>query len=161
MGIKFWSNVGRRAVLVGLVAALVWCAGPATSASAAMARDHYFDITVRSARCGYEVLPHATWMRPEGQYCIVHLRFRNVTHAPVRLTLTAWFQYAYTTDGTRHPGRLIATSAESRRHNPFFTQVAAGAAANGLVVFDVPKGQRITSLRIKESITSTGVTLRV
>ena len=84
-----------------------------------------------------------------------------MTGAPVRLTLTAWFQYAYTPDGTRHPGRLLATTAESRRHNPLLRQVAAGATSGGLVVFDIPTGQRLTSLRIKESITSSGVTLPV
>jgi hypothetical protein len=138
-----------------LTAALI----PASPAAAA--RDRYFDITVTRARCGYEVLPRATWLRPEGQYCIVHLAFRNATHAPVRLTLTAWFQYAFSTDGTRHPGRMLATAAESQHRNPFFRQVAAGATTGGLVVFDLPKGQHLTSLRIKESITSPGVTLRV
>jgi hypothetical protein len=150
MGELFWSRTLIRLVSVALLAA-----GLTT-----LARDRYFDVTVRSARCGYEVLPHATWLRPEGQYCIVHLAFRNVTGAPVRFTLTAWFQYAYTPDGTRHPGRMLATSAESQRHNPFFQNVAAGATSRGLVVFDIPTGQRLTSLRIKESITSPGVTLR-
>lgn len=141
---------------VALTTALMVPASPA-----AAARDQYFDIRLVSARCGYEVLSHATWLRPEGQYCIVRLSFRNVTSAPVRLTLTAWFQHAYSNDGTRHPGRMLATMAESQRHNPFLRQVAPGASTRGLLVFDLPVGQRITSLRIKESITSPGVTLRV
>jgi len=152
--------------IAALTAALI-PASPAAAAlipasPAAAARDHYFDVKVTRARCGYEVLPHAsTWLRPEGQYCIVHLAFRNVTGAPVRFTLTAWFQHAYSSDGTRHPGRMLATAVESQRHNPFFREVAEGATVRGLVVFDIPTGQRITSLRIKESITSPGVTLRV
>jgi hypothetical protein len=153
----FQRTLPAAAILTVLMVGAVVPASPA----AAAARDRYFDIRVISARCGYEVLPHATWLRPEGQYCIVHLSFRNVTSAPVRLTLTAWFQYAYSTDGNRHSGRMLATTAESKRTNPFLRQVAAGARTAGLLVFDLPTRQRITSLRIKESITSPGVTLPV
>jgi hypothetical protein len=151
MGELFWSRALCRLLTVALLA----------TGLTTLARDQYFDVTVARARCGYEVLPHATWLRPEGQYCIVHLAFRNVTGAPVRLTLTAWFQYAYSSDGTRHPGRMLATTVESQHHNPFLRQVAPGARTGGLLVFDLPKGQHLTSLRIKESITSPGVTLRV
>jgi hypothetical protein len=149
-----------RAICRILLAMAAAMAALVPASPAAAARDRYFDIAVISARCGYEVLPNATWLRPEGQYCIVNLSFRNVTSAPVRLTLTAWFQHAYSTDGTRHPGLMLATTAASKRNNPFLRQVAAGARTTGLLVFDLPDGQRITSLRIKESITSPGVTLR-
>jgi hypothetical protein len=148
-----------RALCLILVGGVL--AGGAATHAPTLARDRYFDITVTRATCGYEVLPRATWMRPEGQYCIVHLRFRNVTGAAARLTLTAWFQHAYTSDGTRHPARTLATAAENRRHNPFFEKVEPGSSTTGLLVFDIPVRDRLTSLRIKESIASTGVTLPV
>ncbi|GAA1772352.1 DUF4352 domain-containing protein [Luedemannella helvata] len=173
MGRSGVSAIVVAALVLGGVATAAAAAPPTATATAAPspaptgpgdeAIDRNFEVTLRSVTCGKaDLAPQAPRVRPKrGQFCLVGLRFTNVARYTVWLSLSAWLQHAYTSDGARHWGDLRATEAATDRDNPYFERVRPGGTADGTVVFDVGKGLTITRLHVRESLLSSGVDIRV
>jgi hypothetical protein len=136
---------------------------PASPGAPELTIDRNFAVSLRSATCGHTSLaPAAPRVHPHrGQYCLVRLRFENIARYTVWFSLSPWLQRAFTSDGSRHWGDLRATEAATNRSNPYFERIRPGDAAEGTVVFDVPRGVRLTRLHVRESLLTSGVNVPV
>jgi hypothetical protein len=137
----------------------------ATTASEASmdqpARDGKFEFAVTGITCGRasESDDQVVARAARGQYCEVSLAVRNIGDRPQVFT-GAW-QRAKGSDGSTVGVDTRAAIYANSGDRGFIQQIEPGEWAQGLVVFDIPKGATIVALELHDSVLSAGVVVRV
>ena len=122
-------------------------------------RDQTLEFTVRSVHCGQSSVgsgPVAS--TPAGQFCVVALSVRNV--GSVQETYADQNQKALSPRGTPYFDDTMA-GVMARPDNPLSEPLEPGGHLDATLVYDIPKGERIDRLQLRESAFTGGVEVRV
>lgn len=149
------------AVIVAAVVVGVWVLiqtstggqgdGAASTDATGGYRDGKFQFEVDGVQCGKA---HAAGETAQGQFCLVHMRVENIGTEPQ--TFDASDQYAHDSDGRKFGADTMASSGSA-----FLQDINPGNAVTATVVFDIPKGDTLTSLELHDSPFSEGVPVPV
>ena len=120
-------------------------------------RDGKFEFTVTKMRCGVpSVGTEVVGQAAQGQFCLASLKVANIGDKPQMLDASSL--YGYDAQGRKYN----ADSAAGIYANPagggaFLNEINPGNSANAVVVFDIPKGGKLTKLELHDSPFSGGV----
>ena len=120
------------------------------------------EYRITEQRCGVPEVgaDHGTATEPaRGHFCVVTLDVRNLGRNA--LVFTAADQVAYTTSGDRYLGSAPATRVADGTAGTFLTPIAPGAGVTGRIAFDLPKGSRLDSLRLRSTATAGSVAVNL
>ncbi|WP_412540959.1 DUF4352 domain-containing protein [Longispora sp. K20-0274] len=123
-------------------------------------RDAGFEFTADKVQCGVERVGTETLNKtPQGQYCLVTLGVRNTgTQAQV---FTDSLQRAFTDAGTEVRSDPVAGVYANGDNQALVKEIAGGARATGIVVFDIPKGAKLTRLELHGGVSGSGTVVQV
>jgi hypothetical protein len=123
-------------------------------------RDGQFEFVVSDVSCGHsDIVNGLLRATPQGQYCIVAMSVRN-TGRDAR-QFADGNQRAYSPDGDRYAADTGAGVVANGSGVAYWNVVNPGNSIEAKVVFDIPKGQRIATLELHDSLLSGGVRVRV
>jgi hypothetical protein len=123
------------------------------------AKDGKFQFTVTSVECGSaQVGNEFLNQKAQGQYCLVRMFVANIGNEAKMFDASN--QYAFNGSGQKYSADSAA-SVYLDDSNSFLTNINPGNSVNGIIVFDIPKGQQITKLELHDSAFSGGVTVTV
>ncbi|GAA2634234.1 DUF4352 domain-containing protein [Paractinoplanes durhamensis] len=114
-------------------------------------QDGIFEYTVTAHDCGVTAIEGAT---ATGQFCTVAIIVHNLSDTARKPGIA--FAKAYDTQGTAHPADAVA---EVRIGTHLLDDLAAGASITDELVYDVPKTTSLTSVVLRESTGSAGITV--
>lgn len=115
-------------------------------------RNGTLEYRVTEQRCGVpEVGEDAgeAGQPTRGHFCVVKLDVRNLGR--IAMVFTASDQIAYTTAGGRYLGSAKATRSANGADRTFLTPIKPGASVSGVIAFDLPKGSRLDSVRLRSA----------
>jgi len=120
------------------------------------ARDGKFEFTVKSMDCsktsvGQSVLA----VKAQGTFCIVTMTIKNI--GDEAQTFDGTSQKAYDAKGTQYSDDIEAELAVNGDASTFLQQINPGNQVTGKLVYDVPKGTKLTSIELHDSMFSGGV----
>ncbi|MCO8274541.1 DUF4352 domain-containing protein [Actinoplanes sp. TRM 88003] len=120
------------------------------------ARDGKFEFTVKSmdytkTSVGQSVLA----VKAQGTFCIVTMTIKNI--GDEAQTFDGTSQKAYDAKGTQYSDDLEAELAVNGDASTFLQQINPGNQVTGKLVYDVPKGTKLTSIELHDSMFSSGV----
>ncbi|GIG58933.1 hypothetical protein Lfu02_33050 [Longispora fulva] len=123
-------------------------------------RDAGFEFVAQNVRCGVErVGTDALNKTPQGQYCLVTLGVKNTaTEARV---FTDSLQRAFTDAPAEVRSDPVAGVYANGDNQALVKEIPAGAQATGIVVFDIPKGAKLTRLELHGGVSGQGTVVPV
>jgi hypothetical protein len=124
------------------------------------ARDGKFEFTVSSVKCGVaKVGDEFLNKTAQGQFCEATMTVKNIGTEPQ--TFDGSNQKAKAADGTEYANDSEAELYANTATKTFLDQINPGNAVKGVVIFDIPKGAKIATLELHDSIFSGGVIVTV
>jgi len=136
--------------------------GPATGTSPPAGalrhpvRDGKFEFVVQRVDCSRSTVgPEHLKRTATGKYCVVSLSIRNIADRPQ--LLVGSLQKAFDAGGTEFTDDEAAGLFANRNTQTFLRKVDPGHQVSGKIVFDVPKGTRLTAMELHDSYFSNGV----
>lgn len=119
------------------------------------ARDGDFEFTVTKVKDGLDHIGSAHMnKKAQGQYVEVYVTVRNI--GKEARTFAASSQYAYDTEGRKFDTDSAAALYVSDS-NSFLDDINPGNTSKGVIVFDIPKDEKITELEFHDAAFSGGV----
>jgi Domain of unknown function (DUF4352) len=148
IGVVFWANKAVHDATT-----------PTSGRLNQPARDGQLEFTVTGTSCGKATEGNGSQtVTAQGQFCEISLTVRNIgTDARV---FTGAFQEAKGAGGATYRDDFAAEFASSA-DSVFFDQINPGNQVQGVLVFDLPKDDRIVSLELHDSPLSAGVLVAV
>lgn len=124
-------------------------------------RDGNAEFTVSSVKCGVTSVgkQYSTKTPKQGQFCVVTATVKNVGDAP--LGLEASSNEALDASGQEFRADISATIAANEDVTLFLKDLDPGTSTPVTWVWDLPAGERITTLKLYESFSSKGVDVAV
>ncbi len=120
------------------------------------ARDGKFEFTVTKLECGKtSVGDPILAVKAQGQFCIVSVTVKNI--GKEAQTFDGTSQKAYDAKNTQYSDDSEAEVAINKDARTFLEQINPGNSVKGQLVFDVPKGTKLTSIELHDSFLSGGV----
>ncbi|PRY19245.1 DUF4352 domain-containing protein [Pseudosporangium ferrugineum] len=140
---------------------LGWSPGRATRQEAVAGRfneaiaDGAFRFAVTGVRCGARRLgTDALGQRARGEFCLVAVTVQNIGSRAKRLDGAS--QTAYAADGATYPSE-VGAAMYAPHGSRVLARLDPGTRVSGTLVFDVPRGTRLTSVELRESVRTRGV----
>ncbi len=128
---------------------------PAVAGIGTPVKDGKFQFTVKSVKCGTKRIgDRYLGTTAQGQFCLVSLQVRNIGNEAQ--TLDGSSQVAYDAKGHKFAADTAAAIYLSNAQT-FLNDINPGNAVSGTVVYDVPKGTKLTSVELHDSAFSGGV----
>lgn len=123
-------------------------------------RDGKFEFTVSTVHCGATTIGQAPLNQTaQGQFCEVDVTVKNIgTEAQ---TFDGGSQKAYDASGAQYSDDTTAESYANESNQTFLQQINPGNQVKGMLVYDVPKTAKITTLELHDSAFSGGVKVKV
>ena len=124
------------------------------------ANDGNFQFTVTKVQCSLAKIGENQYLekKAQGQFCVVTLKVKNVKKEPQGFTDSA--QKAYVGDAVYEADSEAGLYA-NKDNGVLFTNINPGNIVTGKIVFDIPKGAKLTKLVLHDSIMSGGVAVSV
>jgi hypothetical protein len=120
------------------------------------ARDGKFEFTVTRVKCGAtKVGSSLLGEKAQGQYCLITLRVKNIGKEAQSFADSA--QKAYDGKKVEYSVDSAAGIYVNTDNQVLFQDINPGNTVTGTLVFDVPKGTKLTSLELHDSIFSGGI----
>lgn len=135
-------------------------AKPAAPRVGSTVRDGKFAFTVRSVRCGIAKVgtnPYLT-KKAQGQFCAVALTVANIGKEPQ--SMFADNQYAFDSKQRKFSADTEASIYDDSSQ-VLWEEVNPGNSVKGTVYFDVPKGTKLATLELHDSMFSGGAAVAV
>lgn len=113
---------------------------------------HTFRFTVSTVKCGVIKVGVNNFSKvAKGQYCIVTLTVKNVSH----LATTFWRDFASAdgSDGVAYRADPDAMDRNDKNHLPFWNNIRPGDSPTGDLVFDIPKNVTLTNFNVLDGLT--------
>jgi hypothetical protein len=123
------------------------------------ARDGNFQFTVTRVRCGQASIgtnPYLT-KKAQGQFCTVTMTVKNIKAEPQ--TLSDSDQKAFVGGASYDADTEAGMYVNGNESSVLFNTINPGNAVTGKIVFDIPKGAKLTTLELHDSAFSGGVTV--
>jgi len=131
-------------------------AAPAGPHLGTLVRDGKFQFIVNSIDCSTTYLGTKPYGKPaQGQFCLVNLSVKNIGKSAQNLLGLA--QKTYDAKGTEYSNDSGAEFFANQQATTFLTAINPGNSVRGLLVFDVPKGTKLTQIELHDSLFSGGV----
>jgi hypothetical protein len=123
------------------------------------AKDGNFQFTVKKVQCGQSKIgtnPYLT-KKAQGQFCTVTLTVKNIKTEPKMLSDSDQkaFVGAASYDADSEAGMYV----NGNENSVLLNNINPGNAVTGKIVFDIPKGAKLTKLELHDSAFSGGVTV--
>jgi hypothetical protein len=117
--------------------------------------DGTFQFTVTGMKCGVaQVGDEVLNQRAQGQYCLIDVSVKNVGKSAEIFTDIS--QTAYDESGNQYSADSGAGVYANKERATFLQQINPGNTVTGQLVFDVPRGAKLTSIVLHESMFSAG-----
>jgi hypothetical protein len=121
-------------------------------------RDGKFEFVVQKVECGISSIGDSVvGKKAQGQFCEVHLTVKNIGDKAQLFDSSS--QHAYNAAGQKYDADGEAGIYLGDSGNAFLNNINPGNTVTGIVVFDIPAGQKITKLELHDSPFSGGVTV--
>lgn len=118
--------------------------------------DGKFQFTVTGMKCGVaSVGPAEFGQKAQGQFCLVDVQVKNVAKTAEIFNDSS--QKAYDAAGTEFSVDSGAAIYANKDYSTFLEQINPGNTVRGKLVFDVPKGAKLASVVLHESLFTAGV----
>jgi hypothetical protein len=118
-------------------------------------RDGKFEFTVRKVECGKSRIGTADFgTTAQGQFCFVYLKVENI--GKESQLLDGGNQYLYGSGGRKFDADTEA-AIYLDESKTFLEEINPGNSVDGIVVFDIPKGEKPTKIELHDSAFSGGV----
>lgn len=136
-------------------------AAPAAPAAAAAkigtpVRDGKFEFTVSGVKCGATQIGKAPLgKKAQGQFCVVDVQVANIGKEAQLLDGSA--QKALDGKGVEFSNDGTAEMYANQSNETFINEINPGNKVKGKLVFDVPKGTKLTAIMLHDSAFSDGV----
>lgn len=118
--------------------------------------DGKFSFTVTGMKCGAtKVGSEFANATAQGQFCQVSVTVKNTGTTAEIFDGTS--QKAYDAKGTEYSYDGTASTYANEKDVTFLQQINPGNQVNGILVFDVPKGTKLTAVVLHESFYTAGV----
>jgi hypothetical protein len=122
--------------------------------------DGAFAFTVGGVECAARTIgPDELAQRAEGQFCVVDVSVRNGGTEAALLDPGA--QRGVDGQGREHTVAEQAAVFLNERQPSLLDEIPPGATVHGALAFDVPAGERLSALVLRESMGSPGVRVRL
>jgi len=120
------------------------------------AKDGKFEFTVTKMKCGVpSVGPADFGQKAQGEFCLINVTIKNVgTSAEVFVDSS---QQALDGTGNTYSVDSGAAIYANEDSSTFLEQINPGNTVKGALVFDVPKGTKLASVILHESMFSAGI----
>ncbi|GAA0799327.1 DUF4352 domain-containing protein [Spirilliplanes yamanashiensis] len=123
-------------------------------------RDGKFEFTVTKVACGKtQVGNEFLNQKAQGVYCLVDVTVKNIGKEAQMFSGAA--QKAYDGAGTEFSNDGAAEIYANEAAQTFLNDINPGNQVKGKLVFDVPKGTKLTELELHDSIWSGGVKVQL
>ncbi|MCO8271798.1 DUF4352 domain-containing protein [Actinoplanes sp. TRM 88003] len=120
------------------------------------AKDGDFQFTVTGVKCGVAKVGSAYLNeKAQGQFCLVSVQIKNI--GKEAQTMVDSVQKAFDAKGTEYSVDSGAAIYANEDQQVFFEEINPGNTAKGKLVFDIPKGTKLTTLELHDSLFSGGV----
>ncbi|MBW3568800.1 DUF4352 domain-containing protein [Candidatus Parcubacteria bacterium] len=123
------------------------------------ARDGKFEFTVKKVECGKTevVSPDSDALRKkaQGQYCLMTINVKNIGNE--QQYFSEGDQKLLNAEGQQFSPDSTATLYNSNNSDVFLAQINPGNSVEGVLVFDIPKGQKPVSAELHDSAFSDGI----
>jgi hypothetical protein len=120
------------------------------------ARDGKFEFTVKSVDCGKTRVGDTYFGKDaQGEFCFVNVTIKNIGNEAQ--SLFADNQYVYDAAGKRYSADSEASIYSSSQVSTWYDEINPGNSVSGAVIFDVPKGTKLTSAELHDSALSGGI----
>ncbi|WP_250034331.1 DUF4352 domain-containing protein [Paractinoplanes maris] len=120
------------------------------------AKDGDFQFTVTGLKCGVaKVGSQYVNKKAQGQFCLVSLQIKNI--GKEAQTMVDSVQKAFDAKGTEFSVDSSAALYANEDQQVFFEEINPGNTVKGKLVFDVPKGTKLTTVELHDSLFSGGV----
>jgi hypothetical protein len=120
------------------------------------ATDGKFQFTVTAMHCGVAKVGDSTLgKKAQGEYCLVNVTIKNVGGSAEVFDSTS--QKAATADGTEFSSDTTAEIYINDQSQTFLEDINPGNQVKGTLAFDVPKGTKLSSIVLHESLFTAGV----
>jgi len=137
-------------------------AGQATRADAVVGRMHRtiadgrFEFAVTGMRCGLrQVGTKRLGQKARGRFCLVAVTVKNTSRRTRTLDATALT--GYTPDGQAYPSEAGAAMFAGGPGRTVLESIGPGVRVHGTLVFDVPRGTKLSAVVLRESMLTRGV----
>lgn len=120
------------------------------------AKDGKFQFTVTDLHCGVpSVGPDDFGQKAQGEFCLVGVQIKNI--ADTAEVFNDSSQQATDAKGNTYSVDSGAAIYANQDSSTFLEQINPGNTVKGALVFDVPKGTKLTSVVLHESMYTAGV----
>lgn len=124
------------------------------------ARDGKFEFTVKGVDCGKTRVGDTYFGKDaQGEFCFVNVTIKNIGNEAQ--SLFAENQYVYDAAGKRYSADSEASIYGSSQGSTWYDQINPGNSVSGAIIFDVPKGTKLTSAELHDSALSNGVKVQL
>lgn len=124
------------------------------------ARDGKFEFVVNKITCGKRSVGVAPFdAKAQGQFCLIKVSVKNIGDEP--RSFTGGNQRAFSSAGAQFTNSTEAEMYANTDAETFLNEINPGNKVNGTLVFDVPKGTKLTKIELHDSMFSGGVTVRL
>lgn len=119
-------------------------------------KDGKFEFTVTKMKCGVPTVgPAELGQRAQGEFCLINVTIKNVgTSAELFIDSS---QQAVDAKGNTYSVDSGAAIFANEDSSTFLEQINPGNTVKGLLVFDVPKGTKLTEVILHESMFTAGI----
>lgn len=123
-------------------------------------RDGKFEFTVAGVKCGAaKVGNQFANETAQGMFCLVDVTVKNIGQEAQ--TFSGASQKAFDATGTQFSNDTGAEIYANEGASTFLEEINPGNQVKGKLVFDVPKGTKLTALELHDSMFSGGVRLNL
>lgn len=123
-------------------------------------KDGKFEFTVTGVDCSKTSLGSAPLSTDAtGVFCLVNVSVANIGDEAQTLDSTS--QFGYDADGKKYSTDTEAALYLEDAGQTIFEQLNPGTSVDGVLVFDVPAGTKLTKLELHDSMLSGGVTVNL
>lgn len=119
------------------------------------ATDGKFEFTVHDMKCGVKQVGGEFGVKAQGEFCLINVTVKNVADTPESFDSSS--QKVYDAAGAEYSADGSAETYVNDEGQTFLESINPGNKIKGTLVFDVPKGSKLTSIVVHESMFTPGI----
>lgn len=119
------------------------------------ATDGKFEFTVTKLQCGLEQVGGEYGSKAQGEFCVVSVTVKNVSTSAEAFADSS--QKGTDAAGNTYDADSSASMAANTDGSTFYENINPGNQVQGKIAFDVPKGTKLASIVLHESMYTAGV----
>jgi len=119
-------------------------------------RDGSFEFVVTKSKCGVTSVGTSLLSRkPQGQFCLVTMTVKNIGDKAQLFDASS--QKGFSPSGAQYDADGAASLYANKNAETFLTNINPGNSVTGVVVFDIPKAEKLAAVELHDSPFSGGI----